>query len=661
MHGGGGAEYPLERSGSSSSASGGKLHAIVEDAAAGSAAIREAGNGAAGQQDTRSRSAPARPTGGGDELAEPDHMILGLSKVHAARLSSNENDTVYIDGGVSDICETELSSCIAALRQIDAGEMDSAAVNVALAAVLRRLEDSGDDLTSPVLKVTDREHPVGLGMGTANLSLVNEYGLKAKLTKFPPADHDPDRDGAAPVSWAAGKELYAPISAEHSFDGLQNPGRRLSEGSSSFEKKFGKSLEDSWNLSLPDSPSMAEQYQVALPKSPAGSGYGSGYRSPGVPKWQQGMDQVVVDSVELAQWEFDPFKATKVDPALNGQDLHDDHTISAVPFALRMLADHHLFDELDIETDCMKRYLRRVERDYQRNPYHNRVHGFDVMQTCHCVLMQSPALRGQLSAIDKLALLVGAFVHDVGHPGVNNKLLAKLAEQPDCHLSRDLKSRDKCRQLAQFAITYNSKSVLESFHISRAFQLAFDTRESNANPFHKMPHDDFAKLRSLMVSLVLATDMENHFSLVTKMKHLAADASGNPRLLDLHDDTEKETLLKAIMHGCDVGNPTKPIALAGMWTDVISEEFWTQGEFEIELGFKPERMLERQDTTTNHGRFAQAQGQLAFIKYIVKPLHDVLATQLPIFGEKSVKNLSDVVGHWEKILHENTAEDPIAE
>ena len=29
--------------------------------------------------------------------------------------------------------------------------------------------------------------------------------------------------------------------------------------------------------------------------------------------------------------------------------------------------------------------------------------------------------------------------------------------------------------------------------------------------------------RSLMVSLVLATDMENHFSLVTKMKHLAAD------------------------------------------------------------------------------------------------------------------------------------------
>ena len=60
-----------------------------------------------------------------------------------------------------------------------------------------------------------------------------------------------------------------------------------------------------------------------------------------------------------------------------------------------------------------------------------------------------------------------------------------------------------------------------------------------------------------MVGLVLATDMENHFSLVTKMKHLAADTSGNLRLLDLHDDSEKETLLKAIMHGCDVGNPTK--------------------------------------------------------------------------------------------------------
>ena len=66
-------------------------------------------------------------------------------------------------------------------------------------------------------------------------------------------------------------------------------------------------------------------------------------------------------------------QATKVDPALNGQDVHGDHTVSSVPFALRMLADHQLFDELDIEMDCMKRYLRRVERDYKRNPYHNRV------------------------------------------------------------------------------------------------------------------------------------------------------------------------------------------------------------------------------------------------------------------------------------------------
>lgn len=532
-----------------------------------------------------------------------------------------------LDGG--DLAVTELGLCVEILRNINPQTEKPKEIKNSLATVISRLESGlvGDDITMPVMKVnvegSKHDNPFSEG-------LIRAAGLKEQ-----PKRHV--RSSSQGGSHENGKQLYAPISRdsfqEESYGSI--PFRSASD-----TQRLEDVLLDSWNRS----PWFG---RLQIPKSPIGNGLIS------IPKWQQAMHTVIVDSVALASWDFDPFKATNVDPANFGQDVMDDHTVSAVPFVLRMLADHGIFADLEVEPDCMKRYLRRVEREYQKNPYHNRVHGFDVMQTCHCVLIQSPALKAALSPIEKLALLLGAFVHDVGHPGVNNKLLAKLADESDWHDSREPKVKERCRQLAQYAVTYNSKSILESFHISRAFQVAFDMREKDANPFCKLENDDFSKLRSLMVQLVLATDMENHFIMVNKMKHLAADASGKPVLLDLNDATEKETLLKAIIHACDVGNPTKQVDMACKWTSVISEEFWAQGEFERELGFTPERMLERQDTTTKGGRYAQAQGQIAFIKFIVKPLHEVLATQLPIFRDVSMKNLNDVVKYWEGVLEEN--------
>lgn len=61
-------------------------------------------------------------------------------------------------------------------------------------------------------------------------------------------------------------------------------------------------------------------------------------------------------------------------------------------------------------------------------------------------------------------------------------------------------------------------AVLEYFHLATAFRIAFSNDEPNSNPFADLSTEDFASLRALMIELILATDMEHHFSLVTKLK-----------------------------------------------------------------------------------------------------------------------------------------------
>merc|ERR1712048_74339 len=57
------------------------------------------------------------------------------------------------------------------------------------------------------------------------------------------------------------------------------------------------------------------------------------------------------------------------------------------------------------------------------------------------------------------SLLVGAVIHDVGHPGYNNAF--------------------QSNSLSQKALTYNDNSVLENYHVSLAFRMIFDSDDGD--------------------------------------------------------------------------------------------------------------------------------------------------------------------------------------
>jgi hypothetical protein len=93
-----------------------------------------------------------------------------------------------------------------------------------------------------------------------------------------------------------------------------------------------------------------------------------------------------------------------------------------------------------------------------------------------------------VTPFEALTLLITAIGHDVGHPGVNNGFLVTLN--------------------APLAQLYNDQSVLESFHCAAYSQILRR---------HWPAAFEDTKMRKLMISSILATDMGMHFEYMKKL------------------------------------------------------------------------------------------------------------------------------------------------
>ena len=152
--------------------------------------------------------------------------------------------------------------------------------------------------------------------------------------------------------------------------------------------------------------------------------------------------------------------------------------------------------------------------------YHNFRHVVDVLQAIFFSLVQigslppypsgTPATTQTRSAIaslvkpfDAFTLLISSIGHDVGHPGVNNAFLVALN--------------------APLAQLYNDRSVLESFHCAAYSQIL--------RRYWPAAFEDI-KMRKLMITSILATDMGLHFKYMTDLGNLQDKLHHNNNSLD---------------------------------------------------------------------------------------------------------------------------------
>ncbi|KAG5982625.1 hypothetical protein E4U55_001638 [Claviceps digitariae] len=249
-------------------------------------------------------------------------------------------------------------------------------------------------------------------------------------------------------------------------------------------------------------------------------------------------------------------------------------------------------------------------------PYHNFRHVVDVLQATFNFLVHIGALPpypiGQvneatpvkspmaslLSPFEALTLLITAIGHDVGHPGVNNGFLATLN--------------------APLAQLYNDRSVLESFHCAAYSQIL---RRHWPSAFEDR------KMRNLMISSILATDMGLHFDYMKKLGDVQERLKNKdyPDGWDGRQIEEHKALACSLLIKCaDISNVARHYDTASKWMYILSEEFSRQASMEEELDIKSSLLSQPKKDI-----LSLSNAQLGFMSMFAIPLFQGVAHIMP--------------------------------
>eukprot|EP00299_Pterocystis_sp_00344_P006921 c1980_g1_i1.p1 GENE.c1980_g1_i1~~c1980_g1_i1.p1 ORF type:complete len:485 (-),score=87.07 c1980_g1_i1:218-1672(-) len=272
------------------------------------------------------------------------------------------------------------------------------------------------------------------------------------------------------------------------------------------------------------------------------------------------------------------------------------HSLSQIAYPL--FQHFNLMDELHIDIHKFNAFWLRIESGYKDVPYHNSIHAADVM---HGVgwFANSESLRGQLKPLEICAMLFAAGIHDHDHPAVNNDFLIKS--------KHDL------------ALRYNDRSVLENHHASTGLSTLQKIDECNF--LSHLSKESLRSFRQYVISMVLATDMSRHLQLQQDFAELfEVEEPHGPLTLDT--TLKREVMFQEILHCADIGNCGKPFHLAEKWGDLVTTEFFDQGDQEKALGLRVSPMNNRETCVVE-------KSQMAFIQHVSKPMFESVAAVIP--------------------------------
>lgn len=279
---------------------------------------------------------------------------------------------------------------------------------------------------------------------------------------------------------------------------------------------------------------------------------------------------------------------------------------------------HNLFKDLKIDPEVFMTFISKIQDSY--NPsfieYHNKTHGADVCQTSNYFVQGWDLVSVcDLSNLELASIYIAGACHDFEHPGVNNAFLVE--------------SR------LEWAIEYNDKSPLENHHISATFK-AMQT--SDWNIFKNLTNAEFKDARKTMIELVLATDAALHFTDLAKFKSRVTAEDFSP------EKDDKITILKMMIHLADISNPVKSFDLALIWTGLLYDEFFKQGDQELQAGRDWSFLMNRKTTNI-------AGWSIGFINMIVAPAFEELAKVIPL-SQTCIDNLNSNKNKWDELKDE---------
>ena len=287
-----------------------------------------------------------------------------------------------------------------------------------------------------------------------------------------------------------------------------------------------------------------------------------------------------------------------------------------------------LYSDDIISTEKLDPFLVSISNQYYKTTlYHNMMHGADVTQSLCLYFLNSNAEEiCQSLVLDLLGILIAALGHDLGHPGLTNPF----------HINSS----------SELAITYNDISCLENYHTSKLFRTI---RNPETDIFEKLSVQDYKTIRKRMVGNILATDMANHGKIMTVIKsRISINKAENKTKFELLSGNEKtkfeeqQSLFDFLIHAADLAHNTKLFNISLKWVELLSEEFWLQGDKEKAMNLPVSFLCDRDN-------YNIPQSQVGFIKGFIIPTFDCLINLFPSL-KYTMDNAKTNLKKWEKLV-----------
>jgi hypothetical protein len=200
-----------------------------------------------------------------------------------------------------------------------------------------------------------------------------------------------------------------------------------------------------------------------------------------------------------------------------------------------------------------------------------------------------------LTSLEIFSMLVAATAHDTNHDGFNNIYNVK-AETP-------------------LGILFKDQSVMETHHCTQLIEVL---SKEEFNLLAALSPTDNKKVWTLMIKLILATDMAHHFRLVKQMTGLL-DGEG----IKMENPEHRILVMQMLLKVADISNVSRPFELADKWCDILCDEFFRQGDNERRQG------IELTSPLNDRNNSNKPKSQIGFYNFICIPLYTAVARAYP--------------------------------
>ena len=296
-----------------------------------------------------------------------------------------------------------------------------------------------------------------------------------------------------------------------------------------------------------------------------------------------------------------------------------------------------LIDPKIIVVKKFSHFLNSISQGYlETTLYHNSLHGADVCHSLFLYIINSNIEEiCQTSILDLLGLMISASGHDLGHPGYNNNFQVNSG--------------------SDLALIYNDISCLENYHASTLFKIL---RKDENNIFEKMEIDDSKKIRKRMINQILATDMINHAMVLSSVKAKITEfekyndinnENKNKKFVFLSGEEktkfdEQQMMLNYLIHAADLGHNTKKFEISIKWVELLTQEFWKQGDIEKEKKLNISFLCDRNNIDV-------PQSQIGFLRGFILSTFDILVTMFPSLGF-TLDNAKNNIKEWQNLAEQ---------